>query len=201
LGRIEEAIANLKRAIDLALEVPDYAYHLRAGTYLADCYLLLGDFERSLAVLEECDLIGPKHNVIGPIYSFLINGLAKTYLFAAEQNTGQARTEWLKKARSGCKRALKFSKAFKYCRVEAMLHQGTYEWLNGKPASARKCWELSLSIAEEIGMRYRLGMTHLEMGRRLKDNEHLEQAEKIFSEIGADFDLAEIRKLLQTYSG
>ena len=50
-------------------------------------------------------------------------------------------------------------------------------------------------------MRYRLGMTHLEMGRRLKDNEHLEQAEKIFSEIGADFDLAETRKLLQAYSG
>ncbi len=201
LGRVEEAITNLTRAIDLALEVPDYAYHLRAGTYLADCYLLRGDFERSLAVLEKCDLIGPQHNVIGPIYSFLINGLAKNYLIAAERNTGSARTEWLKKARTGCKRALKLSKEFKYCRVEAMLHQGTYEWLNDKPASARKCWEQSLSIAEEIGMRYLLAMTHLEMGRRLKDNEHLEHAEKIFSEIGADFDLVETRKLLQDHQG
>lgn len=198
LGKIEEAIGDLQTAIGLAVDVPDYAYRLRAGAYLADCYLLRGNFDRARALLEECDLIGRQHKVIGPIYSFIINGLAKAYVFAAEQNTGSVRTEWLKKAEKESKRSVKLGKAFKYCRVDAMLHQGTCEWLNERHASARKCWELSLSIAEEIGMRYRLGMTHQEIGRRLKDKEHLEQAEKIFSEIGAEFDLAEARKLLRT---
>jgi class 3 adenylate cyclase/tetratricopeptide (TPR) repeat protein len=197
LGRVEEAISNLQKAVDLAVDVFDYAYHLRAGAYLADCYLLRGNFDRARALLEECDLIGRQHKVIGPIYSFIINGLAKVYVFAAEQNTGSARTEWLKKAEKESKRSLKLGKAFKYCRVDAMLHQGTCEWLNERPASAKKWWQQSLSIANEIGMRYRLGITHLEMGRRLQDRNHLEQAETIFVEIGAEFDLAETRKFLQ----
>lgn len=197
LGRIEEAISNLQKAIDLAVDVPDYAYHLRAGAYLADCHLLRGNFDRARALLEECDLIGRQKKVIGPIYSFIINGLAKTYLFSAEQETGSARTEWLKKAEKESKRSLKLGKVFKYCRVDAMLHQGTCEWLNDRPAPANKWWKQSLRIAEEIGMRYRLGMTHLEMGRRLQDRSHLEKAEKIFIEIGAEFDLAETRMLLQ----
>jgi hypothetical protein len=117
-------------------------------------------------------------------------------VFAAEQNTGSARAEWLKKAEKESKRSLKLGKAFKYCRVDAMLHQGTCEWLYKRPASAQKWWKKSASIAEEIGMRYRLGMIHLEMGRRLHDRGHLEQAEKTFAEIGAEFDLAETRKLL-----
>jgi hypothetical protein len=50
-----------------------------------------------------------------------------------------------------------------------------------------------------MGMRYELGMTHLEMGQRLKDRGHLEQAEKIFADIGAEFDLAQTRKLLKLY--
>ena len=58
-----------------------------------------------------------------------------------------------------------------------------------------------MSVAEKIGMRSELGHDPFGNGPSLKDNEHLEQAEKIFSEIGADFDLAETRKLLQAYSG
>jgi hypothetical protein len=48
-----------------------------------------------------------------------------------------------------------------------------------------------------MGTRYYLGMSHLEMGRRLNDREHLQQAETIFAEIGAKFDLAETRRLLE----
>jgi hypothetical protein len=48
-----------------------------------------------------------------------------------------------------------------------------------------------------MGMRYELGMTHLEMGQRLKDRNHLKKAEAIFAEIGAEFDLSQTRKLLE----
>ncbi len=50
-----------------------------------------------------------------------------------------------------------------------------------------------------MGMRYELGMTHLEMGQRLKDHAHLEKAQAIFAEIGAEWDLAQTRKLLKLY--
>ncbi len=52
-------------------------------------------------------------------------------------------------------------------------------------------------MAEELGMRHELGMTHLEVGQRLKDRKHLEQAEVIFIEIGAEWDLVQTRKLLR----
>ena len=45
-------------------------------------------------------------------------------------------------------------------------------------------------------MRYDLGMTYLEMGQRLKERGHLERAEAIFAEIGADWDLAKAREAL-----
>lgn len=48
---------------------------------------------------------------------------------------------------------------------------------------------LPTELAEEMGMRYELAMTHLEIGKRLKDRAHLEKAEAIFAEIGAEFDL------------
>jgi hypothetical protein len=67
----------------------------------------------------------------------------------------------------------------------------------GRPSFGEKWWQKSLKAAEEMGMRYELGMTHLEIGQRLKDRNHLEKAEGIFTEIGAEFDLQEARKLLE----
>jgi hypothetical protein len=104
----------------------------------------------------------------------------------------------IKDARLACRRALKAANTYVRPGVpEAMRHSGTYEWLNGKPSAARKWWLKSLRHAKEMGARYDLGMTHLEMGKRLNDREHLKQAEAIFAEIGADFDLAEARRLMQ----
>jgi hypothetical protein len=48
--------------------------------------------------------------------------------------------------------------------------------------------------------RYELGLTHLEMGKCLGDPSHLKQAEAIFVKMGAKFDLAQARKLLQAFS-
>jgi hypothetical protein len=40
-------------------------------------------------------------------------------------------------------------------------------------------------------------MTHLEMGRRLNDRQHLKQAETIFTDMGAEWDLEQARRFLQ----
>ncbi|MGD0663062.1 MAG: hypothetical protein ABSD38_33860, partial [Syntrophorhabdales bacterium] len=95
-----------------------------------------------------------------------------------------------------CKEVFKAAKVYRFCLPEAMMLQGKYEWIRGKSSSAQEWWGKSIKAAEEMGMRYDLGMTHLEMSRRLKDPEHLRHAEALFAEIGAEFDLAETRKLL-----
>lgn len=46
-------------------------------------------------------------------------------------------------------------------------------------------------------MQYELAMTHLEMGKRLNDHEHLGRADAIFAEIGAEFDHAETQRMLE----
>jgi hypothetical protein len=74
-----------------------------------------------------------------------------------------------------------------------------YEWLLGRRSSAEKHWRHSIALCEEMGMRYDLAMTHLEMGRRLDDHEHLRQAEAIFAEIGAEWDLEQVRRYLPPF--
>ncbi len=91
----------------------------------------------------------------------------------------------------------RWAKAYRYCLPEAMVLRGRYEWIRGKSSSAQEWWKKSIKAAEEMGMRYDLAMTHLEMGRRLNDREHLKHAEAMFGEIGAVFDLAQARELLE----
>jgi len=199
MGRLEEAIINLERAVNLAEGVPDHMFRAWASGHLARCYLQKGDLERALGMLEECDHLSRKHNVRANFNKPLRNGLVDVYLSAAEQSDGPERADCLKKAKIACEKALKFGKAYRHGLAEAMRLKGTYEWLREKPTSAQKWWQRSLAVAEEIGMRHELGLTHLEMGMRLKEHAHLEKAETILAEIGAEWDLGQTRKLLKLY--
>jgi tetratricopeptide (TPR) repeat protein len=126
-------------------------------------------------------------------------GIAEAYLLAVEQTARPEKDYWLKKAGTACQEALRQGKPYRGLMVEAMRMKGTYEWLKGRLSSAEKWWQRSLKRAEELGMSYELGMTHLEMGQRLKDRTHLEKAEAIFAEIGAEWNLGQTRKSLKLY--
>jgi tetratricopeptide (TPR) repeat protein len=195
-GEFEESIANLNKAIELAEAVPDHIWRIYAGNALGICYCRLGDLDRSLDVLTENDNYRAKHGVKG--FNYVITpAFLETYLAAAEQAAGKKKEEWLRKAGRACKEALRLAKVYRAILPEAIRLQGKYEWLMGRPSFGEKWWQKSLKAAEEMGMRYELGMTHLEIGQRLKDRNHLEKAEGIFTEIGAEFDLQEARKLLE----
>jgi len=125
----------------------------------------------------------------------LFSGLAETYLLAAEQNETIERAAWLKKAGRACRDGMKLRLAFHPGKPKAQRLQSRYEWLKGNPAQAQGWWHQSLAEAETLGMRYELGLTHLEIGQRLGEGAHLEKACEIFAEIGAELDLARSRKL------
>jgi len=178
--------------------IPIHLQRVMSGNYLGRCYCRMGNLEKSLAVLTETDTYRATHGVRGWDY-FVPVALATTYLATAERNGGPGRDEYMKKARQVCKRVFKWTKGYRVALPEALRLQGVYDWLTGKQASAQKHWQRSLALAEEMGMRYDLATTHLEMGKRLNDHNHLTQAETIFADIGAEFDLAETRKLLEAF--
>lgn len=150
----------------------------------------LGTLEASLRFKEENRVVEQHVNAA------LRNGLAEAYLLAAEQSDNTARVDWLRKARRACRDALKQGKTHRPGSPEAMRLRGTYEWLRGKPAAARNWWQRSLALAQEIGQPYDLRVTHPDMGRRLGERAHLERAEAILAEIGAEWDLARAREAL-----
>jgi class 3 adenylate cyclase/tetratricopeptide (TPR) repeat protein len=197
-GRLDEAAHNLKRALDLAEAIPDHANRIFSGVYFGKCTLRRNNLAEALGALKQTENYLNEHHMKRYFVSaFLHNGLAEVCLAAGEKSAGGERGMWLKESKRRCDDALKSSRAlFRPLLPEAMLLKGTYEWLRNRPSAAEKWWNKSLNLADKMGMPYHSGLAHLEMGCHLKDLEHLRQAEAIFAEIGAEWDLAQAQKLL-----
>jgi class 3 adenylate cyclase/tetratricopeptide (TPR) repeat protein len=196
-GEFEAAVANLKKGIELSEAMMLHEARVLDGYVLGRCYLRLGELEKSLDAVTETHKWMTTHKVKGfnPIVASL--GFVEIYLAAAEQAVGSKRKDWLRKAGPVCKKLLRLAKVKRLFLPQAMRLQGKYEWQRGKTSSAKECWEGSQHLAEEMGMRYEAGMIHLEMGRCLNDRDHLQKAEAIFADIGAEWDLEQARGLLQ----
>ena len=196
-GQLPEAIACQQKALELAEAIPDYVYQVIAGVELGLCYLRQGNWQAALSELETCRRVAVEHHVIEPYGRVtMLNNLAEVHVFVAEHGDASERAIWLDKAKRACQAATKASPKCPIKAAKALRLQGTYEWLRGKPAAARNWWLKGLAEAERMGLRYDVGMIHLEMGQRLGKREHLEKAEATFAEIGAELDLTRTRELL-----
>jgi len=196
-GRLDAAVASLEAAAELHRKIPEYRSLVASTGSLGRCYLRQGQLQRALAVLEEGDrLIAARRFRGSPPCNYLRTPWAEAYLLAAERAGEAERRDALKEARRACHLALKQGQVFVSGLPSAMRLRGTWEWLRGQPATALRWWQRSLASAEKLGARCDLGMTHLEIGRRTEDRAHLERAEAIFVEIGAQLDLAQARELL-----
>jgi tetratricopeptide (TPR) repeat protein len=172
-----------------------------ASGVLGRCHLRQGNVDQALTLLgQSCQLIR-SHRLRGFSCAPAWISLAQAYLLASEQAEKPYRAYTLKKARQACRAALAQEKFDRGSRVAACRMQGLYEWLRGKSKPAQKWWQRSLEAAKALGARYELGLTHLEMGKCLRDAAHLKQAEMIFMEMEAKFDLDQTRKLLQKIDG
>jgi tetratricopeptide (TPR) repeat protein len=164
---------------------------------LARCYLYQSKLKQAFEVLEKGERIVTERGLKGPPVTRLLNVLAETHLAAAERSEGSEKLDAFEKARRACIKALKEAKVYRAGLPHAYRIQGSYKWCNGKPAAAQKCWQQSLSIAEELGARHELGTTYLEMGSRTGESLFLKQAEIIFDKIGAKRELLKIQQLLK----
>jgi class 3 adenylate cyclase/tetratricopeptide (TPR) repeat protein len=203
LGRLEASISHLKQALEIAEASGNIFLRVMAANELGRCYLRQDQWRAALETLESNERFIVEHNFGRAPFpnAMLQNGLAATYLLAAEKDDSQERDLWLKKAGRACRDALRWGRSLRPGKPEALCLQGRYAWLKGNVARAQRWWDKSLAEAETLGMPYELALTHREIGGRLGESApqgqaHLEEAEAIFDRIGAERDLAVVRALL-----
>jgi tetratricopeptide (TPR) repeat protein len=195
-GLAKEAITSFQRGIEIAEELPDYLSLGGLGGWMGRSYLALGEVDQALDLMESTERLLSDQIGLLPGYAYLGNGLAEAYLTKAERSDGQERLTWLKKTRPILRRTLKEARRNRMALPDVQMFQGRYEWLHGKPKKAQQWWGRALAQAEDTGLRYQEGVVQLEIGRRLGDRHHLQRAESILAEIGAELDLAAVREAL-----
>jgi tetratricopeptide (TPR) repeat protein len=196
LGQLDQAVLTLKEAVELAQRSQVHLFYKLGLEELGQSYLRQGQLElalKSQETLLRYHAEHPKTTASFPLY----NCAAEAYLQAVERCTDAEQKEWLKRAEWACRKLLKHGQKFNAQMPDAMRLRGTYEWLKGKPTAAQTWWQRSLAFAEKIGQRYDIGLAHLEIGKRLGDREHLQQAKAIFTEIGAQWDLKQTQQALE----
>jgi hypothetical protein len=163
---------------------------------LAHCLLLQARTEEAAVLID--DEFGRLTGVRAlPHFSEQLWTASATLNLARLEQAADADREQARRAADhACRGLLKNSRLDKGGFVPGYRMMGTYEWLAGRPRKAEKCWRKSLTLADQLGARYKEALTRLEIGRRLGDTAELEQAEAMFAEMGAAFDLAETRRLL-----
>jgi tetratricopeptide (TPR) repeat protein len=196
-GLLDTAVTTLQAAIELAEAIPDLAYLIGAETDLGRSFLRQGNLDQALLTLEDAVERSLRNPLGWGLREDLSVALAEAYVTAVEQNSTEERKIWLRKAQHACHEAMKASRTGRHIRPEVLLLRGRLAWLANRYAAAVRDWNRSLALAEAAEQQFDRGRVHLEMGRRLGDRDHLERAEAILAEIGAEWDLARAREALK----
>jgi hypothetical protein len=182
-GAMDEAAGLLQRAGELLLAVPDYLWLGIARGELSQCLLRQAKTLEAIALLEETNTLVTQHGVNGYFCWAVRNGLAEAYLTALPDAGGAGRADALARARQACDFAIKEGQRDHEGLPGALRLRGTYEWLGDNREKAREWWQKSLTRAGDLGMPHEQALTHIEIGKRAADREHLEQAEVLFGDI------------------
>ena len=138
--------------------------------------------------MEESCRILAEHGVHTHFDADFYNARTEAYLKKAEVTWNNS-ADVLKKAKSALKISQKYSRRFRGRMPVALRLAGSYKFLRGNVAAARKCWQESLEAAEKLGAYYEVGATCLEFGRKCGDLNYLERSKEIFQKTGAVIDL------------
>jgi class 3 adenylate cyclase/tetratricopeptide (TPR) repeat protein len=196
-GELNEAVPALQSAAEMFRSIPDYPMLAWTCGCLGQTYLREGRLRDALTVLEESSQIIAQRGVRANQVAHCRNALAEGYLAVAERSEGSEHVDAIKKARRACRAALQQGKIFSGGLPAASRLRGRYEWLRGGHSAALAWWRRSVGVAEELGARYDLGLTCLEIGKRTGERPYLERAEAIFAQIGAKLDLAEAQSAIR----
>jgi class 3 adenylate cyclase/tetratricopeptide (TPR) repeat protein len=200
-GLLDDAVADLQAAMELGKSMPDYAGVAQAAGILGRCYLQRREVRRALQVLDEGNRVIAEHGLRGMSVVWTPLVLAEAHVRMLDEADGEPRDVRLKKARRACRHAVRQGEMMRFLLPMALRLRGMLEWRTGKRGAATRSWERSIAAAEQVGARYELALTSLEIGRSLGSRLDLERAATIFEEVGATPALAEARRVLTGAGG
>jgi tetratricopeptide (TPR) repeat protein len=194
-GRLEEAIAHLEATLGAYGETLTPSDEWSTGALLALAYWRAGQAElarplaqRALELIK--DATPAQFARLSSYFS-----LAEVYLESWALGAGSE--ELAERARLAVKLLHRFARYFPIGRPAAWLCQGTLDWLEEKPVSARAAWQKSLAFAEKLDMPYEAGRAHYQLGRHLPAgdparDEHVECARALLRQVGARYELEQL---------
>ncbi|HEX5807837.1 MAG TPA: AAA family ATPase [Anaerolineales bacterium] len=203
LGKTAQAAELLEEALTLfdLIAHSGTAEQSTQGT-LAVTFLLKGELENARRAADKTARLLKQASVrIAPSFDSYSN-VAYVYLVLWEKSrTQRERSEMKPLARQACRALHKFARTYPIARSRALLWQGLYDWLNGKPRSAQKNWQKSLAAAQKLSMPYDEALAYREIGRHASGAErdlNLIRANELFERLGValDTDADNPRKLL-----
>jgi serine/threonine protein kinase/AraC-like DNA-binding protein len=173
---------------------------------LGKVYLEKRDIPQSLKYLEKaCDLY--RHNSFLKQYTIqLFPALAEAYLYryiTAKETSSGVTKQNLQKTREYCKKSLARTKPWATYYGLALLVNAKYYAIRGRKKRAEKLFHQSIDHNKKIGRRYYLARSLYEYGLFLSQadgatgaKKNLEAAYNLFTEIGANRYVEELRSLL-----
>lgn len=193
LGKTNQAAELLEKALTLHDLIADSgtAEQSTYGT-LAAIYLQKGEFEKARKAADKTARLLKQASVrIAPSfnsYSFV----AYVYLALWEKSGAQhEKSEMKSLARQACHELNQFARTYPIAKSRALLWQGLYDWLDGKPHSAQTNWQKSLAAAQELSMPYDEALTYRKIARHTTGSEretNLVRANEIFERLGVALD-------------
>jgi hypothetical protein len=179
-GAVDEAVAYLTQAAELLEAVPDYVWIGISRAELGHCYLRQMQPRQALVAFEDCNRYVTEHGVSGYFCAAARNGLADANLLAADQASGVARSDFLKKARRASPGGPSRRQTRPRTPAGRLPCPGHVRVVHGAPGIWWLCWRRSLAMAETLSQPYESGLTHLGIGKREADRQHLKAAEVVF---------------------
>lgn len=197
IGRLVEAQCAMVRGswdegiafLEDALAQPDFgtALQLRPFALLALAHLRKGDVERAQVLVERAMglMAGIRPTIVSSFDGYA--ALAEVCLDLWERAPQDAALA--RQARTACRGLQAYAAIFPIGRPRALLHQGRYEWLQGRKAQAFKLWRQSLSLSETLGMPFDRALAHAAIGSHLVPEDpqregHLKLAREAFESLG-----------------
>jgi tetratricopeptide (TPR) repeat protein len=193
-GRLDAAVAQLQEAASLLQGHGSRADEILAHGMLALAYLRRQDQERArMAAHQAANLIAQSQ----PVAVSILEGYAGVAevclsLWAAGDHSA------IGPARQACAAFRRYARAIPIARPRAWLFQGLAAHLTGRRRRAATAWQKSLALAERMVLPYEQGRTLYEIGRHTQaglpaQQAPLTRAAKIFEDIGATYELAQIQ--------
>jgi adenylate cyclase len=189
LGKITQAADMMEKVLKLFDLIADSGLaEQNTQGILTVTYLHEGKLEKARDAADKtARLLKQAFIPIAPSFDSYSN-VAYIYLALWERSgTPREKSEMKLFARQACRALHQFAWIHPIAKSRALLWQGLYDWLNGKPRSAQEKWKKSLATAQKMSMPHDEALAYREIGRHTIGAErdlNLDRANEIFKRLG-----------------